>query len=162
MGRKEKKLSFYSYVLARLGFFIMAVAIAYPFIFDGARLKLIKFPLIGGEVQFYNPEKLPKDVIKVALNEAKYIFDDKFILKVRPDHDQSNNYFDVSFYKITHNKDLSPYDISKNNRAMTPGNFLTIQEDNTYYNVRMNRILKENDAVFCYFRIYTTKEAERF
>jgi len=164
MGEIEKKFSFYSYMLARYAFVILAIAIAYPFIFDGARLKLIKFPLIGGEVQFDNPEKLPSDMIIISLNEAKYIFDDKFMLEVRPSDfgTQQNNYFGVSFYKVNAPKETKLGDICKTSSAMNPGDVLTIYDNNTYFNAKMMQIKKENDFIYCYFRFFTSDKEIRF
>jgi hypothetical protein len=160
MGYWGKKISFFSYLLFRFAIFIMAIAIAYLCFFGGGSLKLIKFPLIGGEIQFEKKEKLPEGTIKVTLNEAKYVFDNNFILRVRPRQraTQDDNSFNVSFYKFSESIPINDREYSKSTDFMTPGDILSVKVDDLWYYVRMLKIKKDNGNVDCYFNIYTSNE----
>lgn len=138
----------------------MALAIAYQFIFGGVTLRMIKFPLIGGEIQFDKKEELPKGTVKVALNEAKRIFDNNFILRVRPNDRgrQNDDSFHVSFYKITGAKPKNTWELYESNSNMIPGQILSINEEDYWYHARMLQIKKDGEDTYCYFHVYTSKE----
>jgi len=160
MGQWGKKISFYTYLLYRIAIFLMAVSIAYLFLFSGGTLKMIKFPLIGGEIQFEQREELPKSTVKILLNQAKYIFNDHFILRVRPRDTESptKNSFHVSFYKITTSVPESTRKLFKSDISMIPGDILSINLDDLWYHVRMLQIKKEGENTFCFFHVYTDEK----
>ena len=157
MGYWGKKISFYTFLLYRIAIFIMAVAIAYLCIFGGVTLKMIKLPLIGGEIQFEEREELPKGTVKISLNQAKYIFDNHFILKVRSSErgSQTAASFHVNFYKITSPVQEFPRNLAKSKQFMMPGDILSISLDDLWYHVRMLQIKYEGENAFCYFHLYT-------
>ncbi|MEE9553020.1 MAG: hypothetical protein V3W18_01885 [candidate division Zixibacteria bacterium] len=141
----------------------MALAIAYQFIIGGVTLKMIKFPFVGGEIQFEKEEELPKGTVKIAVKQAKYIFDDNFILEVRPNERSSktDDSFNVSFYKITGAKPENPRDLYESTSNMIPGRILSINLEDRWYHVRMLQIKKDGEDTYCYFHVYDDKEDVR-
>jgi len=157
MGQIEKKISFYTYLFARIGFFVMAMAIAYTFFFSGTMLELIKFPLVGGEVKFRQEEKLPEGTIKIAVNQVKYIFNDQFYLRVRPIESQTPQ---DDWYHVTLVENLSPSQANQKalyneDRGMATGETVTINRNNVWYVARLMQIVKSGESVFLYFHVFT-------